>query len=218
MSILRLFPLNTVIFPGQHLPLHVFEQRYRQLVQEIMDEDSEFGIALIRSDTDIDHDSIPNSIGCTARITNSEQLPDGRFNISCKGIRRFRLLELLTPDPYPRAEVEYLIEDNTDPDEVTLGLSQSVEELFCRYLELLLALQNSWQRTFRLPIIPRLLADHTAARLDTDSLIKQEILEAEQVAQRLELIIRAIQKENDQLSEKLATHRRRIFYGLGALN
>lgn len=218
MAILRLFPLNTVVFPGQQVPLHIFEQRYRQLVREVLEEDGEFGISLIRSEPTIGGDAAPNTVGCTVRITNAEELPDGRFNIACEGVRRFRLVELLTPDPYPRGEVEYMVDPGGGWDDTTLDLAGAVSDQYTRHLELSLALQNSWQRSFRFPTDPALLADYAAGRVDAVPLVKQEMLEAEQVTRRLELLLRALRVENARLSEQLGAHQRRTRSGLGTLN
>jgi Lon protease-like protein len=218
MSILRLFPLNTVVFPRQQMPLHVFEQRYRQLVREVLEEDGEFGISLIRSGPEVGGDAKPNTVGCTVRITNAEELPDGRFNIACEGVRRFRLVELLTPDPYPRGEVEFFVETGGDWSDATLEFARTVSEQYTHHLELSLALQNSWQRSFRFPSDPRLLADYAAGRVDAVPIAKQEMLEAEQVARRLELVLRALRVENARLGEQLSAHQRRTRSGLGTLN
>ena len=218
MPILRLFPLNTVVFPRQQMPLHVFEQRYRQLVREVLEEDGEFGISLIRSGHEVGGDAEPNTVGCTVRITNAEELPDGRFNIACEGVRRFRLVELLTPDPYTRGDVEYFIDSDDTWSDATLEVAKSVSEQYTHHLEISLGLQNSWQRSFQFPTDPGSLADYAAGRVDAVPIVKQEMLEAEQVTRRLELVLRALRAENGRLDEQLVAHQRRTRSGLGTLN
>ena len=200
------------------MPLHVFEQRYRQLVREVLEEDGEFGISLIRNGPEVGGDAEPNTVGCTVRITSAEELPDGRFNIACEGVRRFRLIELLTPDPYPRGDVEYFAESGGTWSDATLAVAESVGEQYTHHLEISLGLQNSWQRSFPFPTDPGLLADYAAGRVDAVPIVKQEMLEAEKVARRLELVLRALRVENARLDEQLAAHQRRTRSGLGTLN
>jgi Lon protease-like protein len=100
---LPLFPLHTILFPGAVLPLHIFEQRYRRLVQEKLD----FGVVLIRSGREVG--AAPDNlsdIGTMATLERVEALPDGRFNVLARGLERFRLKKLLLPRDYLLADVE----------------------------------------------------------------------------------------------------------------
>jgi Lon protease-like protein len=102
---LPLFPLHTVLFPGAVLPLHVFEPRYRKLVQEKLD----FGVVLIRAGREVGE--APESlapVGTMARLERVEALPDGRFNVLARGLERFRLKSLLPAREYLVADVEAL--------------------------------------------------------------------------------------------------------------
>ena len=82
---LALFPLHTVLFPGMALPLHIFEPRYRQLVDHCLETNSAFGVVLIQSGREVGGPAIPHTIGTTARITAAERLPDGGLNIEAVG-------------------------------------------------------------------------------------------------------------------------------------
>ncbi len=101
---LPLFPLHTVLFPGAVLPLHVFEQRYRQLVQEGRD----FGIVLIREGREVGSVPQVHPVGTIAHLDEVTALPDGRFNVNARGLGRFRIVRLHEPDPYLLADVEEL--------------------------------------------------------------------------------------------------------------
>ncbi len=218
MPVLRLFPLNTVVFPGQQLPLHIFEPRYRQLVQEVMAEDAEFGIALIRRGQVAGGGAVPADVGCAVRIIQAEELPDGRFNIACQGTRRFRVRELLGEDPFLRAEVDFQpVPDDAD-DDATAALAQKISAQFTDHLRLTLALQDGWQRSFRLPSRPAVLADYVAGRVDAGLQPRQEVLQADRVALRLELLAKILRSENSQLAERLVLQRRQKLGGLGVLN
>jgi len=99
-SRLPLFPLNLVLFPGEPLPLHIFEPRYRQLLADCLEGDRCFGITP-------DPSPAPGSLGCVARIRAAQALPDGRSNIVVQGERRFALRGLLPEEtPYLVGAVE----------------------------------------------------------------------------------------------------------------
>src|SRR5262245_51929210 len=86
--LLPLFPLDVVLYPGQPLPLHIFEDRYKEMIGECLDSKSEFGVVRLKDN------AIPN-VGCTATITNVvKRYDDGRLDIETTGLRRFEVLFL----------------------------------------------------------------------------------------------------------------------------
>jgi Lon protease-like protein len=87
------------------LPLHVFEPRYRQLVQDCLAGEPEFGVVLIERGHEVGGGDTRTSVGSVARILEVLQLPDGRYGLTTVGTRRIRVLTWLEDDPYPRAEV-----------------------------------------------------------------------------------------------------------------
>ncbi len=218
MSVLPLFPLDQVVFPGQRQALYIFEPRYRQLVQETRENGTPFGIALIREGQEVGGTATTHDIGCAVQLRHIEGLPDGRYNIICQGVQRFRVLEPLSADPYLRAEVEFLPEPQDANDEPVAGLSPAVAAQFRRYSALALALQDSWQREVPHPIRPVFLADYIAARLDVSTQVKQEVLGEPTAFRRLEFLLRVLQKENQSLAQRLLLHRRHKLHGLGAGN
>src|SRR5215831_15157203 len=92
-----LFPLGTVLFPGLVLPLHIFEERYRQLVRELIqrpdDVPKRFGVVAIREGREVGPDGIRalHEVGCAAELRAVEPYDDGRFDIVTTGSHRFRL-------------------------------------------------------------------------------------------------------------------------------
>jgi Lon protease-like protein len=98
---LGLFPLNLVLFPEVRLPLHIFEPRYRALINECLERGSEFGINLIE-------EGRLHPVGCTAIVVDvTEKHPDGRMDIVVEGLRRYRLLEVVSSEsPYTVGTVE----------------------------------------------------------------------------------------------------------------
>jgi len=103
---LPLFPLRTVLFPGMMLPLHIFEPRYRQMINRCVERGQPFGVALIRSGVEVGGPAQPHPIGTLARITRVERLPDGRMNIETLGQERFRILALHDDESYLTGMVE----------------------------------------------------------------------------------------------------------------
>jgi uncharacterized protein len=105
MAVLPMFPLGTVLLPGMVLPLHVFEPRYRQLVQDCEAGAGEFGVVLIERGNEVGGGDVRTDVGTVAKIVQSQALPDGRYLLATVGARRLRVERWLDDDPYPRAEV-----------------------------------------------------------------------------------------------------------------
>lgn len=116
---LPLFPLGTVLFPGLLLPLHIFEERYRQLVRDLQDgpEPRRFGVITIRQgrETGVDGIQALHEIGCTATLRQVKELQDGRYDIVTVGTDRFRLAGLDDAKPYLQGQVDLLPEQIGEP-------------------------------------------------------------------------------------------------------
>jgi Lon protease-like protein len=98
-----IFPLpNVVFFPGTVLPLHIFEPRYRRLVNDVLGGDRRFAVFLQRppDEATAEAEPPPFEIGCVGEIVRAEALPDGRFNLLHLGLARIRLHEVVTDVPY----------------------------------------------------------------------------------------------------------------------
>jgi Lon protease-like protein len=107
MAVLPMFPLGSVLLPGAVLPLHVFEPRYRALVQDCLDDPQhEFGVTLIERGSEVGGGDRRTSVGTVARMVQVAELPDGRYAIVSIGIRRIRVNAWLPDDPYPVADVD----------------------------------------------------------------------------------------------------------------
>lgn len=101
-----MFPLGTVLLPGAHLPLQVFEPRYRRLVDACLEGEPEFGVVLIERGSEVGGGDRRFAAGCVARILSAACLDEGRWLLSTVGTRRIRVVRWLPDAPYPRAEVE----------------------------------------------------------------------------------------------------------------
>lgn len=174
---LPLFPLNTVLFPGMPLELHIFEPRYREMVNWCVETQSSFGVVLIRRGNEaLGPVAEPYEIGCTARIVQLQRLPDGRMNITVVGEERFRVASLDYSLNYLQGRVE------TYPLEVAgaAGLSGEVARLrsyLKRYMDKLATLANTQLAIQRLPTEPRALAYMASIVLQIPSDDKQSLLQ-----------------------------------------
>ena len=127
--LLPLFPLNLVLFPETNLPLHIFEPRYKEMIQDCLDNGWEFGILL-------DQEGSVSNIGCTASISEVlARFPDGRSNILVRGERRFEISQLDEERSYLRGTVEFLGDDAAESADE--ALRQRGIELYGRLSELL---------------------------------------------------------------------------------
>ena len=107
MAIVPMFPLGSVLLPGAPLSLHVFEPRYRQLVQDCVRADAhEFGVVLIERGSEVGGGDVRRDVGTMARMLQVAELPGDRFAVLSVGDRRIRVRGWLPDDPYPLAEVD----------------------------------------------------------------------------------------------------------------
>ena len=119
-----IFPLaDVVLFPNISRPLHIFELRYRAMVADALQGDRLIGMVLLRTGYEADYEGRPPiySIGCAGRITQVEQLPDGRYAIVLHGLVKFRVTGEDDSRPYRLAQVEALPERLGDDERAALG-------------------------------------------------------------------------------------------------
>jgi Lon protease-like protein len=214
---LPLFPLNTVLFPGMKLPLHIFEPRYRQMIGECIDEERPFGVVLIRSGPEVGGGAAPHEIGTTARLVEVERLDDGRFNIVCLGQDRFRIAETSSARAYLVGDVEILSDlDATGP--AAEAAAGDVRERYLRFAQLTLAMRGEWALRVPSPSQPSQLADTLAARLPAATKTKQALLEELAVPHRLAGVASLLEAAVEVLRMRLAAVRIERYSGTAALN
>ena len=128
---LPLFPLEMVLFPSRQAPLHIFEERYKRMINTCLDDQSEFGL-VYGNDEDF------REIGCAALVTDVlTRFPDGRMNILVRGTRRFRVLRRMEIHAYISAVVEEVPDAEEEPD---LALADRLQSAFREALKL----SNGW--------------------------------------------------------------------------
>ena len=197
-----LFPLNTVLFPGWPMPLHIFEPRYLEMVRFCTEENSPFGILLIKQgkaagDTAV----IPHSIGCTVDITQVEKLEDGRLLIMTIAQERFRVRSLSRRQPYLVGEVEtwpYLPEKSAPLQEA----ANDLHPLVLHYLTTLTTLADNIEfDPTQIPTEPEALSHMASSLLQVSLETKQSLLEAKKVSNVLNFLVNQYRQEIDILKQ-----------------
>ena len=207
---LDLFPLNTVLFPGMRLPLHIFEPRYRSMLGRCIETNDRFGVVLIAEGEEVGPAAIPYQIGTTARVEKVEYLPDGRFNLLALGETRFRIDRIVAEEPHVVGEVE-LAPMPADANDTTMQAMENVRERFERLVTLMIEIQAGYMPEFELPDDPLQLAYLIAAGIPTGPGSAQRLLEADSLADLLslerELLDLRIEQALRRLQEKLDARR-----------
>jgi len=185
---LPLFPLGTVLYPGLLLPLHVFEERYRQLVHDLLagPEPRTFGVIAIREGRETGPQGIRSlhEIGCTATVRRVARLGDGQYDLVTIGTRRFRLSDIDDSRPYLQGQVELLPETAGDQAGAALA-ARSVRDVFRSYLGALGERGVTQARVPDLPDDPVSLSYLVAASMVIDLPDKQALLAEPDAMHRL---------------------------------
>ena len=197
---LPLFPLGTVLFPGLVLPLHVFEERYRLLVRELLElpeDQRRFGVVAIRSGREVGSDGVRAlyDVGCVAHLRSAEAHPDGRFDIVSTGTARFRLHGLNASDKaYLTGEVEVLGDGMGAAAEAPL-LDRAVRAAFGAYLRALSVASGESIEPPDLPDDPLVLGYLVAATTALDLDERQRLLAEPDGASRLRAELSLLRRE-----------------------
>ncbi len=215
---LRLFLLNTVLFPQMKLPLHVFEERYKQLVADCLAADEAFGVLLIREGPEVGNQfTEPYLIGCTTQIESAEPIGNGRLMINTRGERRFRIVELHDDAPYRSATVEYPVDEIS---EVPESLLERATEGYRQISKLRAITGGLFQRAPAIPKAPGMLADLIACAAGglVDTIQLQKVLESFDNRERLEAAVDLLDSivEAHHEHARMAIHKR--YGGIERLN
>ena len=181
---LRLFPLNAVLFPGAVLNLHIFEPRYKQLINECLESGEGFGVALIAEGAEAgDPNVTPHDIGSVAEIVDVQPLPFGRYFISTIGRERFRIEQIVSREPYLVVEVETVEEDDADDEEAD-DLLVAVRMLFEQYLDIIVEFSGQ-ETSVELPSDAQGTSFLIGDSLQVAEAVKQRLLELNDTKSRL---------------------------------
>jgi len=201
-EMLPLFPLGAVLYPGMLLPLHIFEERYRQLIRDLLDgtEGRRFGVIAIRKGRETGIDGVHSlyKVGCTAALRRVDRHDDGRFDIVAVGAQRFRLLRLDQTRPYLQGEVELLTEEPTDPAAAEPA-ARVIQSAFREYLDALTEWGGATVRLEELPDEPELLSFIVAAAMVIDLPERQAMLAEPDTLRRLAMQRALLSRETAML-------------------
>ena len=178
-----IFPLpNVVLFPNVFLPLHIFEPRYRKMVDDALNGDRIIGMVLLRPGWEGHYEGRPAvyPIGCAGVITHHERLPDGRFNIVLRGMEKFRIRGEEEGRPYRVAQVEPVPEPPADT------LRETMREHRRRLESLLVPQPEGGAKDTKMPpsMADEDLVNALAQYLDFEPVEKQALLERDGLLDR----------------------------------
>ena len=199
-SSLPIFPLNTVAFPGMTVPLHIFEERYRAMVQHLLTipdpADRLFGVVAIREGYEVGGHEARSMYrtGCVVQLGTVEEYDDGRFDIAAVGRHRMRVVATDSDGPYLRAEVEDLDEDGKPHVETAREAAHALAT-FAEYRDTVSALRGGDVMTGSLPRDPELLSYSLASTCSLTLRERQQLLESPTTLERLGLLRRLMRDE-----------------------
>ena len=179
---LPLFPLNTVLFPGEKLRLHIFEKHYQTMIKKCVTNSTPFGVVLIKRGNEVGNTAIPHDIGTSARIDNIETLSDGLMNISTHGENRFAITGNLERIPYPQSTVLYIDKF----EEIDHDLCNEIAERFKEYIKLAASGNGEWINKVTLPRYQSKLSYKIGHLLPIPANQKQLLLEIPTESERLQ--------------------------------
>lgn len=197
---LPIFPLNTVVFPGVTLPLHVFEERYRALVQHLLAESDKaqrvFGVVAIREGYEVGSHGVQSvqRVGCAVQLTSVQPYPDGRFDIEVVGRSRLRLDGLDTSGDYLVGDIETLAEPRETKGAIAREAARALET-FEEYRRRLSELRGDEVLAGALPRDPEYLSYSLAATCLLTLQERQALLEADTAYDRLVMLRQALHDE-----------------------
>ena len=182
-----MLPLGTVLLPSAFMPLHLFEERYRRMIVDVLATDREFGVVLIRRGSEVGGGDQRCDVGTRARVLEAREAPDGRWAVTVVGLQRIRVDLWLPDDPHPVADVSPM------PDRPGPGVPEpayrSLESRLRRLLALLSELGDPVPAaTFDLADDPALGTQQMAALGPFTAYDRQRLLEADLVSDRCQVL------------------------------
>lgn len=199
--LLPLFPLNTVLFPGMPLRLHIFEERYRLMIGECSEQERPFGVVLIQAGEEVGEPAEPHRVGTTARIAALDRLEDGRMNLVAVGQQRFQIEELVQRRPYLLGRVRLLAAEGDGSAE--RAQAELTGTALRQYLASLFEMLDQSPEPFDLPAEPERLSYVAASILQVGLAEKQQLLETPTTLERLRQELECLRREADNLATVL---------------
>lgn len=219
------FPLHAVLFPHLPLPIHVFEERYRAMANDLTADESPYGgrlvVSMITEGPEVGGDAVSQSIGTVCEVRSAERFPDGRWLLLVVGVARANLLVVDRSGPYALAEVEELGEPSGTDAEAQVPLAQRALDVYLatvkRFVARTASVGDDSQETrdvtatldemlkpLRLPADPVAASYAVAGVLQIELNRKQQLLELPNAAERLRAEIQLLRRESSLLDDDSA--------------
>jgi Lon protease-like protein len=198
---LPLFPLGTVLFPGMILPMHVFEDRYRTMMQRRLGENPIFGVVLTRFGNEVGDEPDIFALGTAASLVNAVRYADERYDIVVRGGRRFRVLAGDWDEGYLTGTVEW-VEPNALADSqigAVRRLGEAVRDAFGQYLDALQRMTGASLERIDLGADAIAAAYGICAMMPFDLRQRQALLESVTAQELLHTLLEALQRERSLL-------------------
>jgi len=205
---LPLFPLPLVLLPNEFLPLHIFEDRYKQMLKDAMEDRKLFGISYFEPQDELSTKPAVGTIGCVAEVRENQELPDGRANLLTMGVVRYRLIDYVeTSDPYFVGDVIFF-EDEDESDEDLQQLADEVYTLFERVAKAAFKLSGGRGRFPEIPKAePEQLSFLVTAAFNLDNPLKYQLLETTSTSDRLEKLRDILNQAVDKMEDSAEIHK-----------
>jgi Lon protease-like protein len=201
-----LFPLpNLVLFPHVLLPLHIFEERYKLMINTCIDRNESFGIVQLRSGAESESEDTIHRVGVSARIVQVERLENGRMNILAEGEDRFRIRRFVQQEPYWRASVDFF--EDTESRHASGPLYDDVCKLYRKVSELEATAGSTGETDIALPESPSDLSNMISYILEIDPEEKQKLLELTNAAERLRALVPHLNETIRKLEQQIALNK-----------
>lgn len=210
MSLWPMFPLGSVLLPGERLPLHIFEPRYQELLAACLAmEDPSFGVVLIARGKESGGGDVRHHIATAAHIISHEEVGDGRHYVECVGSERLRIDAWLEDDPYPRADLRVWADENAaapPPESEFESLQDKISQLYALIGELARAEGAAPPPDPSFSALPAEAGERLftlAAQVPMGQADRQDVLEAPGPSERLRVLVDAVDNVTDIVKFRL---------------
>jgi len=205
---IAMFPLPLVLLPNEFLPLHIFEDRYKQMLKDSLADRKLFGISHFEPKDELQTQPSPSTIGCVAEVRENQELPDGRSNILTMGVVRYRLIDYVeSGDPYFVGDVVFF-EDDPEDEEQLKPLADEVYELFKRVAKAAFKLGGARGRFPDIPeTAPEQLSFLVTAAFNLDNELKYQMLEITSTSTRLEKLRDILNQAVNKMEDSAEIHK-----------
>ena len=207
---LPLFPLPLVLLPSEFLPLHIFEPRYRQMLEDVAQSQNLFGVSFFNPQENFVERPATETVGCVAEVRETEMIPDGRSNILTVGVIRYRLLDYIDAgEPYLIGDLEFFEDYAEDNASALKVLADEVFALFGRVAEAARKLSGARADLSQIQNAePEQMSFLIAAAFNLEPELKYQLLETRSTVERLTKLRQILRQSVDKMEENAEMTRR----------